>query len=105
MIRDPLSVFLKEFAEDDDLVFTFTIGDDEEETTITCKGIFDNGFVDANIGETVLDTTAPRLTCVASDVANVPREATVTVRGKSYSVTQIQPDGTGFSIVHLAHEE
>ena len=103
MIHDPLAVFMKEFAEDDELVFEWTTGDDETET-LTCRGIFDNSFVDANIGETVLDTTAPRLTCIADEVEDVPREATVTVRGKTYSVTQIQPDGTGFAIVQLAHE-
>ena len=103
MIRDPLSVFIKEFAEDEEVVFAFMTGDDE--TTVSVQAIFDNGFVDTNIGETVLDTTAPRLTCIASEVASVSREATCTVRGKTYSVTQIQPDGTGFSIVHLAHEE
>lgn len=103
MIRDPLHLFIKDFAEDDELVFAWETDDGAEES-ITCRGIFDNSFVDSNIGETVLDTTAPRLTCVASDVASVPREAFVTVRGKTYSVTQIQPDGTGFSIVQLAHE-
>jgi hypothetical protein len=105
MIRDPLAVFMKEFAEDEELVFEWQTGDDEDETeTLTCRGIFDNSFVDANIGETVLDTTAPRLTCIAADVKDVPREATVTVRDVTYSVTQIQPDGTGFAIVQLAHE-
>lgn len=102
MIKDPLSIFIKDFAEDD-LVFEWENGDGDPES-LTCKGIFDNGFLDANIGETALDTTAPRLTCIESDVANVPREATVTVRGKTYSVVQVQPDGTGFAIVALAHE-
>lgn len=103
MISDPLHLFIADFAEDEELVFEWETDDGDEESQ-TCRGIFDNSFVDANIGETVLDTTAPRLTCVASDVVNVPREATVTVRGKTYSVTQIQPDGTGFAIVQLAHE-
>lgn len=103
MIRDPLSVFIRDFAEDEEIVFEFMSGDDE--MTVTVRAIFDNSFVDANIGETVLDTTAPRLTCVASEVASVPREALCIVRGKTYSVTQIQPDGTGFAIVQLAHEE
>lgn len=103
MIRDPLSVFIRDFAEDEEIVFEFMTGDDE--TTVTARAIFDNSFVDSTIGETVLDTTSPRLTCVASEVASVPREAMCTVRGKTYSVTQIQPDGTGFAIVHLAHEE
>lgn len=103
MIRDPLDVFTRDFSEDDEIVFEFTSGD--EPRSITCKAIFDNSFVDASLGETVLDTTSPRLTCIASDVASVPREATCVIRGKNYSVTQIQPDGTGMAIVQLAHEE
>lgn len=103
MINDPLAVFMKDFAENEDLVFEWENGDGGPES-LTCKGIFDNGFLDANIGETALDTTAPRLTCLHSDVVVLPREATVTVKGKTYSVTQVQPDGTGFAIVALAHE-
>jgi hypothetical protein len=103
MIKDPLSVFIKDFAEDEEIVFEFMNGDDE--ITVTARGIFDNSFVDSNIGETALDTTAPRLTCVASEVTGVPRESVCTVRGRIYSVTQIQPDGTGFAIIQLAHEE
>lgn len=102
MINDPLDVFLRDFAEDEEIVFEWMIGNVERSKT--CKGIFDNSFVDAQIGETSLDTTQPRLTCKFSDVREIPREATVTVRDKTYSVTQIQPDGTGFAIVTLAHE-
>lgn len=102
MIRDPLSVFIADFAEDEEIVFEW---ETPEPCSIRCKGIFDNGFVDAAIGETAMDTTAPRLTCAQSDVASLPREAMVTIRGKAYSVVQVQPDGTGFAIVHLAHEE
>lgn len=102
MINDPLSVFLKDFSEDDDVVFEWTT--DSGPQSLACKGIFDNGFVDANIGETALDTTTPRLTCAYADVKDVPREATITVRGKDYSVVQVQPDGTGFAIVQLAQE-
>lgn len=102
MIRDPLTVFLKDFAEDDALVFEWET--ETGECSKSCKGVFDNSFVDANIGETVMDTTAPRLTCLYEDVKGVPREAMVTVRGVAYSVVQTQPDGTGLAIVHLAHE-
>lgn len=103
MIRDPLAAFLADFAEDEALVFEWET--ETGECSKTCKGIFDNSFVDAATGETVLDTTAPRLTCLHSDVRGVPREALVTVRGVAYSVVQIQPDGTGFATVQLAHEE
>jgi len=102
MIHDPLSVFIADFAEDDHLVFEWMNGD--VEASVSCSGIFDNSFVDAAVGETALDTTAPRITCLHSDVLTVPREATVTVRGQVYSVVQIQPDGTGFALIQLAHE-
>lgn len=100
MIDDPLDVFIDDFSEDELIVFEW-----EPTGSKSCKGIFDNGFVDAAIGETSLTTTQPRLTCLASDVVGVvPREAMTTIRGKAYSVVEVQPDGTGFAIVHLAHE-
>jgi len=98
MIRDPLDVFLKDFGKDEELVFEWETG------SKALKGIFDNSFVDANIGETVMDTTLPRVTCKHSDAVQVPREAIVEIDGAKYSVVQIQPDGTGFAIIHLAHE-
>lgn len=98
MIRDPLDVFLADFAKEEELVFEWETG------SKTLRGIFDNSFVDAQLGETVLDTTTPRVTCKHSDAIQVPREAMVTIDGAAYSVTQIQPDGTGFAIITLAHE-
>lgn len=68
------------------------------------KAFFDNAFLDKSIGETALDSTQPRLTCKSSDLMGVARETLVLVSGKTYSVMQIQPDGTGFSTVLLAHE-
>ena len=102
MIRDPLAVFLKDFAEDAAVVFEWET--DGIPHSLTVNAIFDNSFVDAAIGETAMDTTAPRLTCQASEVATLPREALVVIRGKSYSVVQVQPDGTGFTVIHLASE-
>ncbi len=104
MIRDPLDVFLGDFSEGTDLVFEWENGDGDEMSK-TVKAIFDNAFVDTATGEIVLDTTAPRLTAKAADVADIPREAVVTIRDSVYSVVQIQPDGTGFAMVQLAHEE
>lgn len=98
MIRDPLDVFLGDFAKEEKLVFEWENG------RKSLKGIFDNAFTDSVTGETVLDTTAPRITCKHSDAVRVPREAVVVVDGLRYSVTQIQPDGTGFAVIQLAHE-
>ena len=98
MIKDPFAVFVKDFAEDDPIVFEWEGG------SAKATAIYDDAFIDATTGETILDTTTPRLTCIASEVAAVPREAMVTIRGKAFSVTQIQPDGTGFATIQLAHE-
>ena len=103
MIDDPLDVFLEDFAEDDKLVFEWTNGNGEP-CCAEVKAIYDNAFFDVNIGETVLDTTQPRLTCKHSEAKDIPREATVSIRSKSYSVTQVQPDGTGFATITLAYE-
>lgn len=102
MINDPLDVFLGDFSENGLLVFEWEVN--EVLHFISVKAIFDNAFFDSSIGETELNTTSPRITCKASSVATLPREAMVTIRGKTYSVTQIEPDGTGFVTVMLAHE-
>ena len=98
MIRDPLALFIRDFAEDEEIVFEWEGG------AKTLKGIFDDSFTDANTGETILDTTQPRLTCLWADAEVVPREAMATIKGRAYSVTQVQPDGTGMAIIQLAHE-
>jgi len=103
MIRDPMDVFLGDFSQESDITFEWE-GDDDEPLSKSLRGIFDNAFVDSTLGETVLDTTSPRITCKHSDAVDVPREAVTTIGGVVYSVTQIQPDGTGFAIIMLAIE-
>lgn len=102
MIKDPLAVFIADFAENAQIVFEWESANGVE--TRSLKGIFDDSFTDAATGETVLDTTQPRLTVLASDADGIPREAITTIRGRAYSVTQIQPDGTGMAIIQLTHE-
>jgi hypothetical protein len=67
-------------------------------------GYFDNAFFNSQIGETILDTTQPRLTVVYSEVSDIPRETMVTVDGKLHSIIQIQPEGTGMATITLAIE-
>lgn len=68
-------------------------------------GYFDNAFVDANLGETIMDTTQPRIACRAVDVAGIPRGTMATIGDQSFSVVQIQPEGTGLATVTFAHED
>jgi hypothetical protein len=97
MLRENLSIFIRRFGQE--VTFEFEGG-----TERTVQAIFDNAFFDTSVGETVLDTTQPRLTCRTEDIEGIPRETHVVVNGQRYSVIQFQPDGTGISTVALAHE-
>lgn len=73
-------------------------------------GYFDNAFINADLGEAVLDTTAPRFTCRASEltflkVPSLYRGMDVLISGVKYSLIRVQPEGTGLVTVTLAHEE
>lgn len=66
-------------------------------------GIFDDPYLNAQLGEYEADTSEPRFTARESDLAGVTRGCTVTVAGGAYDVmTAAQPDGTGMSIVRMA---
>jgi hypothetical protein len=79
---------------------TFTVGG--QPRLVQC--FFDNAFFDRSVGETVLDTTQPRITCQMAALAGVARESLVEVAGQTFSIIQIQPEGTGLATVTLAHE-
>ena len=66
------------------------------------RGIFDDPYLDAQLGEYVADTSAPRFTCKASDAAGVRRGDWIAIDGTTYNVmTKPQNDGTGMVILRL----
>jgi len=72
-----------------------------EQVTIagaSVSAIFDSAYT--RVG-TLLSTTDPALWCKASDVTSVVRGTAVTVRGVAYTVRDIQPDGTGVTVLQL----
>ena len=93
MIRDPLHIFVKDFGDD----ITVNGG-------TPFKGNFDEAYTDNNLGEQVIGQGQPRFTCVASLVANVERGMPCVVKGKTYSVLQVEPDGTGMAVVVLSYQ-
>ena len=96
-MNDPLRIFLGSFSEKVTLGLTGT--------PRVIDAIFDNAFYDQSLGQTTLDTTAPRITALDTDLVGVARGQSITVRGTAYDVLQVQPDGTGFSTVILAHAQ
>lgn len=69
------------------------------------RGIFDDPFLNAQLGEYELDTTRPRLLCKEADVIGVGRGDLVDIQGRTYDVlTTAQPDGTGMALLELARQ-
>ncbi len=95
-MKENLDIFISHFGQD--VVF------ENGGTLHEIRAIFDNAFYDASIGEIVLDTTQPRLTCKLEDIRGIKRGDYVNIEEKKFSVLQIQPDGTGMATALLAHE-
>lgn len=81
---------------------------DKGNREVTCY--FDNTYIDTNIGEAVMDTTAPRITCVMEDIRFLKKPSEfrgmiVIVRDVRYSVIKVDEEGTGMATIALAHED
>lgn len=96
-----LQVFLNtnHFAE----LFAFNIcGDQQSEFS----AIFDEEYLEIDLGHTQQTTKNPELTARDIDLEGV-KTGTVVVRlsnGNKYSVTDIQPDGTGMTLLKLVRK-
>lgn len=70
---------------------------------LTLSGIFEDQYLDAQLGEYRMDTERPRVWCKQADVPGVQRGDTCTVGGVTYDVmTEPQGDGTGMAMLDLA---
>lgn len=70
--------------------------------TSTIKAIFDNPHQDVTVGgEVPFSIQECYITARSSDLSSVGQGSTITIDSSSYVVTDIQPDGTGMSMVML----
>lgn len=93
---------LDEFLSVDEFASTATVVL-HDGTTRQVAGIFDDPYLNAELGEYELDTTRPRFTCKAADVVGVARGDTVTIGGETFDVmTSPQGDGEGVAMLDLA---
>lgn len=65
---------------------------------VTVNGIFGNDYDEA-FG--AVAGTAPTLSCVSSEVTSAAQGDTVVVGGISYTITSLEPDGTGMTLLRL----
>lgn len=71
--------------------------------TRTVRCIFDDPYLNAELGEYEMDSSRPRITCKESDVLDVRRGDTVNIDARIYDVlTSAQPDGTGMAMLEMA---
>lgn len=73
---------------------------------LTLYGIFDDAFYDAQLGENRNETSFPRFTCQLSETTAIVRETPCTIKGKYFSVMEVQPDlANGLATIELAHDQ
>lgn len=75
----------------------------EDGVVLDFSGIYEDQYLDTQLGEYRMDTERPRVWCKQSDVPGVQRRDTCTVGGTTYDVmTEPQGDGTGMAMLDLA---
>lgn len=78
----------------------------QEGGTRIVRGIFDDPYLNAQLGEYEADTSEPRISGKETDLAGVRRGDVVTVAGETFDVmTSPQPDGTGWALVTMARQD
>jgi hypothetical protein len=63
--------------------------------------IFDNEYIDVDIGEAGVQSTQPKFICKTTDVSSLTEGDTAVINSITYYIQIIQQDGTGFSEVFL----
>lgn len=88
---------VREFAHSATLI----LGDAEVRREVV--GIFDEPFLDAELGEYSLDTTQPRLLCKEADTRGIDRGDRVEIDGRVFDIMGLpQVDGTGMATIRLS---
>jgi len=69
-------------------------------------GIFDDPYLDAQLGEYRLDTSSPRLQCSETVLAGINRGDGVVIDGVEYvALAAPKSDGTGLATLELVKQE
>jgi len=63
--------------------------------------IFDNEYIDVDIGEAGVQSTQPKFLCKTTDVSSLTEGDTAVINSTTYYIQTIQQDGTGMSEVFL----
>lgn len=70
----------------------------------TVYGIFDDAYTGISEVTGEVATTAPQFTCRTIDVTSVVQGTTITINAIAYKAINIEPDGTGISVIQLSKD-
>ena len=72
----------------------------------TIQVLFDNEYQAAQFtqADAQIEGSGPRATCREGDVAGVAHGDTLSIRGITYSVAEVHPDGTGLVVLILSKD-
>jgi len=62
-------------------------------------GIFDNGYQAGLLG--AIESARPSFTCASADVSTAVQGTAITINAVAYKVAEVQPDGTGVTVLVL----
>lgn len=102
----PQAVFddLDAFLATDEFAVSATVHLQDGGTRVI-TGIFDDPYLNTELGEYEVDTSRPRFACKQADVINLSRGDTVEIDGETFDIiTSAQPDGTGMALLELARQ-
>ena len=88
---------LAAFLDPEDFAVDCTVGGE------ALRGIFDNAHALAAVGEVGMASSLARLTVASADLPASPLGTAVTVDGQAddFTVVEVQPDGTGMTVLVL----
>lgn len=93
---------LDEFLDVDEFATPATVHR-QDGAILSVVGIYDDPYLNAELGEYDMDTSRPRFTCKEVDVPGVTRGDTITIGGVTMDIlTAPQSDGTGVALLDLA---
>lgn len=94
---------LSEFVDADDFAVPVVVT--QAGSIRRFSGIFDDPYLDAQVGEYAMDSSEPRVTAKEADMIGIRRGAICIVAGKSWAVLDApKPDGTGMAVLKLSKE-
>jgi hypothetical protein len=70
----------------------------------TIAAIYDAPFQPITIEGVVYQSSQPKVACKTDDVLDATNNSTVNVRGTSYNVIAVEPDGTGLTVLILSKD-